>query len=143
MSPPTSSTPLLPRTFTGRPQFLWRSGAIIASAGIIAGAFGAHSLKRRPGITAESIHAWETASSYAVYNGLALLLVSLHPRFSTHRFAGPAIAAGGLVFSGSIMALVLARDRFKFLGPVTPLGGVIMIAGYWKPSPLLDRLLIC
>ncbi|GLB36247.1 putative protein of unknown function (DUF423) [Lyophyllum shimeji] len=129
MSPP-SSTPLLPRTFPGGSQFLWRSGAIIASVGIIAGAFGAHGLRRRPGITADNIHAWETASSYAVYNGLTLLLVSLHPRFSTHRFAGPAIAAGGLIFSGSIMALVLARDRFKFVGPVTPLGGAIMIAGY-------------
>lgn len=46
-----------------------------------------------------------------MYNGLALLLVSLHPRFSSHRFSGPAIAAGGLIFSGSIMALVLGGDR--------------------------------
>jgi uncharacterized membrane protein YgdD (TMEM256/DUF423 family) len=45
-----------------------------------------------------------------VYNGLALLLVSMHPRFATHRFAGPAIALGGLAFSGSIMGLVLAGD---------------------------------
>ena len=84
-----------------------------------------------------------------MYNGLALLLVSLHPRFSVHRFAGPAIAVGSMVFSGSIMALVLARDkwvlrvdflyglyvtsalalRFKWLGPLTPVGGSIMIAG--------------
>jgi uncharacterized membrane protein YgdD (TMEM256/DUF423 family) len=46
-----------------------------------------------------------------VYNGLTLLLLSFHPRFGTHRFAGPAIACGGLVFSGSIWALVLGRDR--------------------------------
>ena len=46
-----------------------------------------------------------------IYNGLGLLLVSLHPRFSFHRFAGPAIAVGSLLFSGSIMTLVLARDR--------------------------------
>lgn len=46
-----------------------------------------------------------------MYNGLAMMVTSLHPRFAAHRFAGPAIAAGGLLFSGSIFALVLARDR--------------------------------
>ncbi|KII93550.1 hypothetical protein PLICRDRAFT_35776 [Plicaturopsis crispa FD-325 SS-3] len=102
----------------------------MTAVGIMAGAFGAHGLKRRAGITPENIHAFETASHYAVYNGLALLLVSLHPRFAAHRFAGPAIAGGTVLFSGSILALVLGRDRFKFLGPVTPLGGAVMIAGY-------------
>lgn len=42
-------------------------------------------------------------------NGLALMLVSMHHRFSTHRFAGPAILTGGVLFSGSIMVLVLKR----------------------------------
>lgn len=36
---------------------------------------------------------------------------------------------GAVAFSGSIFALVLGRDRFRQLGPVTPLGGVAMIAG--------------
>ncbi|RDB29516.1 hypothetical protein Hypma_015424 [Hypsizygus marmoreus] len=132
MSNPTSSTPLLPRNLGGfpGPNVLWRTGAIFVSIGIMAGAFGAHGLKRRPGITPENLHAFQTASTYAVYNGLGLLLVSLHPRFSAHGFAGPAIAAGGVLFSGSIVALVLGGDRFKFLGPVTPLGGLITIAGY-------------
>ncbi|EPQ60730.1 hypothetical protein GLOTRDRAFT_97790 [Gloeophyllum trabeum ATCC 11539] len=102
----------------------------MAAAGVMAGAFGAHGLRRRPGITAENIHAWETAAHYSIFNGLALLLVSLHPRFSTHKFAGPAIAVGSLVFSGSIVTLVLNRDRFRWLGPVTPMGGALMIAGY-------------
>ena len=93
---------------------------------MIAGAFGSHGLKNRPDITGDQIHAWETASSYTVrivtvklypcavtrqrtqiYNGLALLLVSLHPSF-----AGPAIGIGGLVFSCTIMALVWNRDRY-------------------------------
>ncbi|KAG2023378.1 hypothetical protein CC2G_001039 [Coprinopsis cinerea AmutBmut pab1-1] len=108
----------------------WKTGAAYAATGIMTGAFGAHGLRKRPGITPDSIHAWETASSYLIYNGLALMLISLHPRFAAHRFAGPAIATGCAVFSGSILALVLARDRFKFLGPVTPLGGTVMIAGF-------------
>ncbi|TFK30540.1 DUF423-domain-containing protein [Coprinopsis marcescibilis] len=109
---------------------LWKTGAAFAAVGVLSGAFGAHGLRKRPGMTPDSIHAWETASSYLVYNGLAMMLVSLHPRFASHRFAGPAIAAGGLIFSSSILALVLARDRFRFLGPITPLGGSMMIAGY-------------
>ncbi|KAJ7492522.1 hypothetical protein FB451DRAFT_1388901 [Mycena latifolia] len=95
----------------------------------MAGAFGAHGLKSR-GLPAESIASFQTASHYTVFNGLALLLLSFHPRFSVHRFAGPAIAAGTFLFSGSIYGLVLNRDRFKFLGPVTPMGGLLMIAGY-------------
>ncbi|KAF8168001.1 hypothetical protein B0H34DRAFT_683886 [Crassisporium funariophilum] len=109
---------------------LWKTGAAFVSTGMITGAFGAHGLRKAPDITPASIHAWETASNYAIYNGLAMLLLSLHPRFSTHRFAGPAIACGGFVFSASVWGLVLARERLKVLGPVTPMGGMLMIAGY-------------
>ncbi|KAK0245868.1 hypothetical protein EDD85DRAFT_757771, partial [Armillaria nabsnona] len=96
--------------------------------GVIAGAFGAHGLKGRPGITPDKIQAFQTAAYYATFNGLGLLLVSMHPRFAFHPFAGPAIAAGGLLFSGSIFALTL-NNKLKALGPVTPLGGVFLIAG--------------
>ncbi|KDR85095.1 hypothetical protein GALMADRAFT_54024, partial [Galerina marginata CBS 339.88] len=99
------------------------------STGMITGAFGSHGLRQKQGITPENIHAWETASSYAVYNGLAMMLLSLHPRFSAHRFAGPAIACGGLIFSGSIWCLVIGREKLKMLGPATPVGGMAMIAG--------------
>ncbi|KAF8198942.1 hypothetical protein BJ912DRAFT_950303 [Pholiota molesta] len=109
--------------------YLWKTGAAFVSVGMITGAFGAHGLRRRPEMTADNIHAWETASSYAVYNGLAMLLLSLNPRFAKHRFAGPAIIGGGLIFSGSIWCLVLARERLRIVGPVTPLGGMVMIAG--------------
>ncbi|KAJ7103422.1 hypothetical protein B0H15DRAFT_812179 [Mycena belliarum] len=112
------------------PNLLWKAGSCFAAIGILAGAFGAHGLKARPGITSVQIASFQTASHYTMLNGLGLLLLSLHPRFSVHRFAGPAIAAGTLLFSGSIYALVLNRDRFKFLGPVTPMGGMLMIAGY-------------
>lgn len=57
-----------------------------------------------------------------IFNGLALLAVSMHPRFSAHRFAGPAILSGAIIFSGSILALVAGKPHFRFLGPVTPLG---------------------
>lgn len=125
----TESTPLLARPFV-RPSMLWRTGAVLATFGMVAGAFGSHGLRNKPGITPDRIHAWETASHYAIFNGLGLMLVSLHPRFAVHRFAGPAMTVGSIVFSGSIFALVLARDRLRWLGPVTPLGGALMMAGF-------------
>ncbi|KAI0348418.1 hypothetical protein BDW22DRAFT_1350629 [Trametopsis cervina] len=130
MSGPT--TPLLGRVSSAiaGQGWLWRTGAVLVTVGMVTGAFGSHGLRKRPGSTADSIHAWETASQYAIYNGLGLLLISLHPRFAAHRFAGPAIATGGAIFSTSIFALVLARDKFKWLGPITPLGGSLMMLGY-------------
>lgn len=109
------------------PATLWRVGAITAASGLITGAFGAHIIKSR--VTPDRLGAWQTASHYAMLNGLALLIISMHPRFAIHRFAGPAIAVGSVLFSGSIFALVL-KPGWKFLGPITPLGGTATIAGY-------------
>ncbi|KAF8560449.1 DUF423-domain-containing protein [Imleria badia] len=124
------SSPLLAPALSGgdTSPFLWRSGAILAFTGMLTGAFGAHGLKSRAGITADDLNAWGTASTYAIANGLGLMLVSMHRRFSTHRFAGPAILTGGVLFSGSIFVLVL--KRFRLFGPITPLGAFVMMAGY-------------
>ncbi|KIM67224.1 hypothetical protein SCLCIDRAFT_1210731 [Scleroderma citrinum Foug A] len=127
----SASSPLLPHDATPfvTSSFLWSSGATLVAAGMTLGAFGAHALKGRPGITADNVHAWDTATNYLIVNGLGLLLVSQHPRFSSHHFAGCAILCGGAVFSGSIMSLILCK-KLRFLGPITPLGGIIMISGY-------------
>jgi uncharacterized membrane protein YgdD (TMEM256/DUF423 family) len=87
----------------------------------MAGAFGSHGLKGRANMTPDLIKSWETASHYALFNGVALLAVSMHPRFGRHAWAGPLIAAGTVVFSGSIMGLVLDREKkcdHKALGRV-------------------------
>ncbi|KAI0734579.1 hypothetical protein C8Q72DRAFT_806827 [Fomitopsis betulina] len=131
MTTPTSSTPLLGNMASfANSKILWRTGALFTAIGMLAGAFGAHGLQKRPGTTPENLRAWGSAAQYAVFNGLGLLLISMHPRFATHKFAGPAIAAGGFLFSSSIVALVLGRDKFRWLGPITPIGGSLMIAGY-------------
>ncbi|KAJ3812244.1 hypothetical protein EV368DRAFT_81213 [Lentinula lateritia] len=119
----------IPRTVAAGSDFLWRAGSLLTATAIGFGAFGAHGLKQRKDINPDRINAWNTAAHYAIFNGLGLLLISLHPRFSVHRFAGPAIMTGTVLFSGSIFALTLDHN-LKFLGPVTPMGGVIMIAGY-------------
>ncbi|KAF9532026.1 hypothetical protein CPB83DRAFT_881155 [Crepidotus variabilis] len=114
-------------------HYLWKSGAAFIATGMMLGSFGTHALKTFPGITTDNMHAWETASRYAVFNGLGLMLVSMHPRFEVHRFAGKAILGGAAVFSASIYTVVLGRGKLNFLGPITPLGGIVMIAGFLCP----------
>lgn len=99
------------------------------------GAFGSHGLRARyPSLPATSLTSWSTASSYLIYNGIALLALSLHPKLSAPgsrmKLAGGMIIGGALTFSGTIFALVLAREKVgKVLGPMTPVGGLVMIAG--------------
>jgi len=100
------------------------------------GAFGAHGLRSRYPALPEKLHAnWGTASSYLIYNGLALLAISYHPGLHSslkrYKAAPWMIGTGALVFSGTIFGLVLSRDGAvrKVLGPMTPLGGMLMIGG--------------
>lgn len=107
-----------------------------AATGISFGAFGSHGLRSRfPTLPERSLNSWSTASNYLIYNGLALLAVSLHPGVvsgikKNFRFAAGMILGGSLTFSGTIFALVLYREKVgKVLGPITPLGGMVMIGG--------------
>jgi len=63
-----------------------------------------------------------------MFHGLALLAVSAHPRLAQKRIAAGAIAVGTALFSGSLYGMVWARSKGvqagKYLGPVTPLGGI-------------------
>ncbi|KAK8858706.1 hypothetical protein IAR55_002935 [Kwoniella newhampshirensis] len=116
------------------PATVFRSGALLTAAGISFGAFGSHGLRTiKPPVSDRQISSFNTASSYFIYNGLALLAISFHPGLVSgvkrYRYAAGMILGGAVVFSGSIFALVLARDRFRFLGPITPVGGLAMIAG--------------
>ncbi|WVF68956.1 hypothetical protein IAT40_003730 [Kwoniella sp. CBS 6097] len=119
------------------PSFVFRSGALLTATGISFGAFGSHGLRNiKPPLPETKISSFNTAASYLIYNGIALLAISFHPALQSlstatrrYRFGAGLIMGGALVFSGSIFGLVLARDRFRWLGPVTPLGGMGMIAG--------------
>ena len=61
-----------------------------------------------------------------MFHALALVAISGHPRLSQKRFAAGALAVGSALFSGSIYLLVLLRKKElgKYLGPVTPFGGM-------------------
>lgn len=109
---------------------------------IIVGAFAAHGLKRM--IAPEMLEVVKTGVQYQMYHALALLLVGL---WLGHKPDTPGLKAGGLafilgtlLFSGSLYALALGAPRW--LGPVTPLGGLCFLLGWlfllsaaWRIKP--------
>ncbi len=108
---------------------MWISIAAISGAlAVIAGAFGAHGLRSR--VAAEQVASWLTASQYHLLHSVVLLALALFATSSGKSIRWPAslFCAGMLLFSGSIYLLVLTQQRW--LGPVTPLGGLFLIAGW-------------
>ena len=104
------------------------AAALVGTLAVVAGALGAHGLAER--VEARQLEAWRAASQYALLHAIALLVLGLHGVSSGRSVRWPASLwlAGVLLFSGSIGALVLGAPRW--LGPVTPLGGVCLIAGW-------------
>ena len=102
--------------------------AISGALAVIAGAFGAHGLKAR--VAAEQVASWSTAAHYHLLHSAVLLALALYAASSGRQITLPAglILAGTVLFSGSIYLLVLTPMRW--LGPVTPVGGMLLIAGW-------------
>lgn len=104
-------------------------GSVLAFLAVAAGAFGAHALRAR--LTPGDLAIFETAARYQMYHALALLAAAWAagrwPGGAAHA-AGWLFLAGTLVFSGSLYLLVLSGARW--LGAVTPLGGVALLAGW-------------
>lgn len=112
-----------------QPRVVAALGSILAAAAVAAGAFGAHGLRGRLG--AADLAVFETAVRYHLIHAVALLAVA----WTMERWpGGPAPIAAGLIlggiliFSGSLYLLVLTGPRW--LGAVTPIGGVLLITGW-------------
>jgi uncharacterized membrane protein YgdD (TMEM256/DUF423 family) len=104
-------------------------GALLAFLGVAAGAFGAHALGGR--VPAERLATFEIGVRYQMYHALALLAVA----WAAGRWpGGMTVAAGWLfvtgvvIFSGSLYAMTLGGPRW--LGAVTPVGGLCLLAGW-------------
>jgi uncharacterized membrane protein YgdD (TMEM256/DUF423 family) len=108
---------------------MWiRVAAVFGFLGVGLGAFGAHALRAR--LAPEQLAVWETAVHYQLLHAVVLLALGLYAA-ATARPLGVApwlFAAGIVCFSGSLYGLVLGGPRL--LGPVTPLGGLALIAGW-------------
>lgn len=109
------------------------TATLLVVLGIVLGAFGAHGLKEV--VSSEKVASFEVGVRYQIYHGLALLIIA----FNAERFEGGLklfygfILAGVLLFSVSIYLLAindLVTVNLRFLGPVTPIGGVLMIMGW-------------
>jgi uncharacterized membrane protein YgdD (TMEM256/DUF423 family) len=101
-------------------------GAALAALGVLLGAFGAHALSRLP---AQALGWWHTATQYLFVAAFGIMLGGLAFRdWSLLRSPGVALLAGVLLFSGSLYAMALGAPRW--LGMITPLGGLSLIAGF-------------
>jgi len=104
-------------------------GSVFAGLAVALGAFGAHAL--RSSLNAADLATFEIGVRYQMYHALALLAVA----WASTRWDTPTVAAAGwtfvagiVVFSGSLYVLVLTGQRW--LGAVTPIGGVLLIVGW-------------
>jgi uncharacterized membrane protein YgdD (TMEM256/DUF423 family) len=104
-------------------------GAVLAGLGVALGAFGAHGLKAR--LTADLLAVFETGVRYQIYHAFALLAVAWVAQTGSPgpvRWAGWCFLLGTVLFSGSLYTLALTGIR-RF-GAVTPLGGLLFLAGW-------------
>ncbi len=97
---------------------------------VMLGAFAAHGLRGR--LDARLVHAFETGVTYQLFHSIMLFLVGLAMlawgRHWTLTASALAFLTGIFLFSGSLYLLSLTG--LKWLGPVTPLGGLFLIAGW-------------
>ena len=119
-------------------RFALVAGSLMSALGVALGAFGAHVLAAitRP----ERLGTWETGARYLMYHGLALLAIGLLSAVLQTTFRGPVrlIFSGAVIFSGSLFLLVLTHT--PWLGAITPLGGVLMIAGWIQLAYTLSKI---
>lgn len=104
-------------------------GSLSAFVSVAAGAFGAHGLRSR--LDPQALAVFETAARYEMYHALALLAAG----WAVTRWPGPwpvragwLFVLGTLLFSGSLYTLALSGIRW--LGAITPVGGVALLAGW-------------
>lgn len=104
-------------------------GAVFGGIGVMLGAFGAHAL--RDALSAQDLATFETGVRYQLVHALALLACAWAAsewEAATATAAGWAFVTGIVVFSGSLYVLVLSGQRW--LGAITPIGGVAFIVGW-------------
>ncbi|MBI1808145.1 MAG: DUF423 domain-containing protein [Ignavibacteria bacterium] len=104
-------------------------GSLSAFLAVALGAFAAHALKTK--LTLDLFNIWEVGVRYHMYHALALFAVAwVIVQFpdSNVSLAGWFFVAGTVIFSGSLYALSLSGVRW--IGAITPLGGVCFIAGW-------------
>ncbi len=107
------------------------AATIFGILSIIFGAFGAHLLKKH--MSKDSLESFETGVKYQIYHALLLLIISILPQSKYVENAALLIILGIILFSFSIYGLTLSSTfgkKIRFLGPITPIGGILLTAGW-------------
>lgn len=112
-----------------------KTAALLGALSVILGAFAAHKLKEM--LSEHAVSTFETAVRYQFYHVFALFIVAIvykDFRSATTLWAGRLFVGGIILFSGSlyVLAIVQAMEKpgFGWVGPLTPVGGVLFIAGW-------------
>lgn len=105
------------------------TASVLGAIGVVLGAFGAHGLRDR--LTTDQLSSWETAVTYHLLHAVLLAALALSTGAGNRGVQLPSLLfiVGILLFSGSIYVLALGGPRW--LGPVTPVGGLSLIAGWF------------
>ncbi|WP_308515093.1 DUF423 domain-containing protein [Sphingomonas flavescens] len=101
------------------------TGASLAGVAVLLGAFGTHALAGRLG--PQALGWWQTAIQYQAWHAIGIFALGLSGPDWTRRPAW-LLAAGVLIFATTLYAMALGAPRW--LGAVTPVGGLLMIAGW-------------
>lgn len=114
-------------------QLVLIAASVYGTIAVILGAFGAHAFKAM--LTPEKLASFDTGVRYQMYHAIVLLVIGLTLSFtsSLEKWAAISIIVGVFLFSFSIYFLAFSEYwnvNLKFLGPITPIGGMFMIAGW-------------
>ncbi|KAL7529382.1 hypothetical protein ACHAWF_002964 [Thalassiosira exigua] len=118
-----------------RSAALRQLASLLGASGVGLGAFGAHALKETLSRKAGAGDNWKTAVTYQLLHAVALLSLSAVDQKELRAppsswSGGKVMALGTAMFSGSIYLLVLDVGPKKLLGPMTPVGGLLMLSGW-------------
>ena len=108
-------------------------GAVFGLLAVVFGAFGAHLLKKK--LTTDQLQSFETGVRYQMYHAIVLLVLGfqLSSNATIDNYIIYSFIVGTILFSFSIYALVISsakNKKMKFLGPITPLGGLFLVLGW-------------
>ena len=110
-------------------RFFFTAGAIAAFIGVALGAFGAHSLRTK--LTPDMLDIFEVGVRYQMYHALGLIAVawatSKWPEANLNA-VGWGFIIGIIIFSGSLY--LLSATGMRWLGAITPIGGLAFLAGW-------------
>ncbi|MGB8337774.1 MAG: DUF423 domain-containing protein [Burkholderiales bacterium] len=111
-------------------KFFLLLGSVSALLAVVIGAFGAHALKNE--LSADMLAIFQTGVQYHFYHALGLLAVGLVatqiPESTSLKYSGWLMFVGIVIFSGSLYLLSITETRW--LGAITPIGGVAFIAAW-------------